>query len=71
VRVRAILMTWTGRRDGTLKKSYSFDVLADRVCLEPGCDKRIKQRLVESKDARFCYKHEPKRNISGHSKRSR
>jgi hypothetical protein len=54
-----------------LKKNYSFDVLSDRVCLEPGCSKRIKQRLVESKDVRLCYEHEPKRNISGHSKRSR
>jgi hypothetical protein len=54
-----------------LKKNYRFDDLSARVCMQPGCIKRIKERLVDSKDVRFCYEHEPKRNISGHSKRSR
>jgi hypothetical protein len=64
-------MTYPGRRYGKLKKTHSFDELSDRVCLDLLCNKLIKQRLVESKDARFCYEHEPKRRISGHSKRSR
>jgi hypothetical protein len=54
-----------------LKKNYRFDDLSARVCMQRGCIRRIKERLVESKDVRFCYEHEPKRNISGHSKRSR
>jgi hypothetical protein len=54
-----------------MKKTHSFDELSNRACYKPGCSKKIKKRLVESKDAMFCYEHEPKRNISGHSKRSR
>ena len=40
-----------------MKKSHKFDELSDRVCMEPGCDKHIKQRLVDTKDARRCYYH--------------
>jgi hypothetical protein len=58
-----------------VKKTHSFDKLSDRVCLEPGCDKKIKLRLVESEVHRrkfnHCYKHQPKHTISGHSKRGR
>jgi hypothetical protein len=54
-----------------VKKTHRFDELSARECLQVGCIKLIKQRLVDSKDVRFCYEHEPKRNISGHSKRSR
>ena len=54
-----------------MKKTHRFDEVSDRVCLQLGCIKRLKKRLVESKDVRFCYEHEPKRSISGHSKRSR
>jgi hypothetical protein len=57
-----------------MKKTHSFDQLSDIVCLEPGCKKRIKERLVQTKGRRgayFCFKHEPKHRISGHSKRSR
>jgi hypothetical protein len=54
-----------------MKKTHTFDTMSDRTCREPGCEKKIKLRLVEIKDAGFCYKHEPKHKISGHSKRSR
>ncbi len=57
-----------------MRKTHSFDELSDRVCMEPGCPKRLKARLVAVKSPRnlsHCYKHEPKHRISGHSKRSR
>lgn len=39
-----------------MKKSWSFDVLSDRVCDSPGCHRRLKlRRVVEHKDA-YCYK---------------
>ena len=40
-----------------MKKSLSFDVLSDRVCSAPGCEKHIKQRLVDTIDAHLCYTH--------------
>ena len=40
-----------------MKKSHRHDQLSDRVCLAPGCPKLIKQRMVDTKDARLCYKH--------------
>jgi hypothetical protein len=57
-----------------MKKSLPFNKLSDRVCMEPGCPKRLKQRLVDTKIPRkitHCFRHEPKHHISGHSKRSR
>jgi hypothetical protein len=58
-----------------VKKKIKFDELSNRVCLEPGCDKRIKLRLVESEKHKrkfnHCYKHQPKDTISGHSERGR
>lgn len=60
-----------------MKKEFKFDELSNMVCMEPGCDKRLKKRLVEGnaqKDARnitHCYNHEPTYRISGHSKRGR
>jgi hypothetical protein len=55
-----------------MKKTHSFDKLSDVECREPGCDKKLKLRLVENKPTvSHCYKHEPKHRISGHSKRSR
>jgi hypothetical protein len=57
-----------------MKKTHSFDELSNRVCMEPGCDKRLKQRLVDVQAPRnsgYCFEHEPKHRISGHSKRSR
>jgi hypothetical protein len=57
-----------------MKKNYAYNELSDRVCMEPGCTKRLKKRLVETKLSRnitHCFKHEPKHRISGHSKRSR
>lgn len=35
-----------------MKKSHSHDELSDRKCK---CGKRIKQRMVEQKDAERCY----------------
>lgn len=32
-----------------MRKSHPFDVLSDRVCVVPGCDKHLKLRLVEEK----------------------
>jgi hypothetical protein len=40
-----------------MKKSHPFDELSDRVCIEADCEKHIKQRLVDTKDAIRCYKH--------------
>lgn len=57
-----------------MKKSHSYNVLSTKECMEPGCTKKLKLRLVETKAARnitHCFKHEPKHRISGHSKRSR
>ena len=44
-----------------MKKSHRFDELSDKVCSDRGCEKRLKKRLVESKEARNitrCYDHE-------------
>ena len=38
-----------------MKKSHRQDELSDRVCANPACNKRIKLRMVEQCDARFCY----------------
>lgn len=51
---------------------YGHLVLSKIVCQHPGCDKRIKQRLVDHKarhNILYCYRHEPIELISGHSKR--
>jgi hypothetical protein len=40
-----------------MKKSHRHDELSDRVCGAPGCHKLIKQRMVDTKDARLCYQH--------------
>ncbi|MBT7631298.1 MAG: hypothetical protein HN597_16585 [Desulfobacula sp.] len=41
-----------------MKKSHSFNELSDKVCQSPGCEKKIKQRLVLKKaDFDYCYKH--------------
>ena len=40
-----------------MKKSHKHTDLSNRVCFEEGCDKHIKQRLVDLKDAKYCYKH--------------
>lgn len=40
-----------------MKKSHRHSDLSDRVCMAPGCHKLIKQRMVETKDARLCYEH--------------
>jgi hypothetical protein len=42
-----------------MKKTHKHDELSDRVCMgfkNNGCRKLIKQRMVEQKDARRCYK---------------
>jgi hypothetical protein len=44
-----------------MKKLHSHDVMSDRICLHPGCNKPIKLRMVELKDARLCYKHHCKK----------
>lgn len=40
-----------------MKKSHRHDELSDRICSAPGCEKRIKARMVETKDAHLCYRH--------------
>jgi hypothetical protein len=57
-----------------VKKKYDYDEMSNRRCMEPGCGRRLKKRLVEAKDSRnitHCYEHEPKHRISGHSARGR
>jgi hypothetical protein len=57
-----------------VKKSHEYNVLSARECMHRGCTKKIKLRLVEIKGRRnadFCYEHEPKQRISGHSARGR
>jgi hypothetical protein len=57
-----------------VKKKWDFDQLSNVQCMEPGCDKYLKRRLVEQKFPRnitHCYKHQPKHTISGHSARGR
>lgn len=50
-----------------MKKSHSHDELSDRVCSAPGCEKKIKVRMVELKDARLCYGHYCKKEAAkGH-----
>jgi hypothetical protein len=42
-----------------MKKSHRHNELSDRVCIgfkNNGCHKLIKQRMVDQKDARRCYK---------------
>jgi hypothetical protein len=51
-----------------MKKSHRHDELSDRVCSAPGCEKHIKQRMVELKDARLCYLHYCKKEATkGHT----
>lgn len=41
-----------------MKKSHRHDELSDRICIgfkKHVCDKRIKQRMVDTKDAVRCY----------------
>lgn len=41
-----------------MKKTYPHTVLSDRHCSHPGCNKRIKQRLTETKkNIHLCYEH--------------
>jgi hypothetical protein len=57
-----------------MKKKWDFDQLSNVQCMEPGCEKYLKRRLVEAKFPRnitHCYKHQPKGTISGHSERGR
>lgn len=51
-------------------KPYPFHVLSDKVCIVPGCNQRIKKRLVEVKPTvRYCYKHYTELRQANHSKR--
>jgi len=57
-----------------MKKRYAYDQLSDVQCSHLGCYKYLKMRLVMTKmprNIRYCYKHEPKHMISGHSARGR
>lgn len=41
-----------------MKKSYSFDVLSDKVCANPNCDRRLKRRIAEERPRfNLCYAH--------------
>jgi hypothetical protein len=43
-----------------LKKMFPYNVLGNRTCIELGCYKRIKKRLLKQKKPRNitrCYKH--------------
>ncbi len=43
-----------------MKKGYKFNQLSDRKCIESGCRKFLKLRLVETKQPNRinrCYKH--------------
>jgi hypothetical protein len=53
---RKIIHTGQGRQI-IMGKSHRFDELSDRECSAPGCSKKIKQRMVDTKDAHLCYKH--------------
>jgi hypothetical protein len=51
-----------------MKKAYRHDELSDRICSNPKCDKQIKKRMVELKDARFCYDcHSTREANRGHT----
>ena len=55
-----------------MRKKYSFNVLSDKVCRHPGCEKKLKARLVETKEPHnitHCFKHTPKHLRSGHCRR--
>lgn len=40
-----------------MKKQHRFDELSDKVCSTPGCDRRLKKRIVELKPtADKCYR---------------
>ena len=60
-----------------MKKDHSHDVMSDRKCSAPGCNKPIKLRMVELKDARLCYKHYCKKEanrahyVNAHPRRKR
>ncbi len=41
-----------------MKKTYSFNVMSDKICAFASCDKRLKLRLVKQKPSTtICYKH--------------
>ena len=41
-----------------MKKSHKHDEMSGVNCAAPNCTKKIKQRLIDSKDnVIFCYKH--------------
>jgi len=43
-----------------MKKSHPFNKLSNVVCIKPGCVKKIKLRLAESKAVKkafLCFKH--------------
>lgn len=48
----------TTARRKQMKKSYSFDVLSDKVCANPNCDRRLKRRIAEERPRfNLCYAH--------------
>lgn len=41
-----------------MKKTHHFTALSDKVCIEPGCNKRLKKNVVERHPAaNRCFKH--------------
>lgn len=43
-----------------MKKGFHFTEMSDRICIEPGCEKRLKARLVAKKrpdNIIRCYMH--------------
>ena len=40
-----------------MKKSHAYDVLSDKKCAMPGCDNKLKLRIVEERPtATLCYR---------------
>lgn len=54
LRFKILLTDYGGNK---VKKSHRHDELSNRTCAHPGCVKKIKQRLVDLKDATYCYEH--------------
>jgi hypothetical protein len=54
-----------------MKKAYRHDELSDKVCCVPGCETKLKKRLVEAKPHthRKCYRHYKEARNSGFNRR--
>lgn len=37
------------------KRHYPYDELSDRTCETKGCERRLKQRMVDLRGAKLCY----------------